>query len=241
MLSAATLARIVDAETSGLAAYAREVQQFGPLTAYASGAELPTDGAMLDPTQPLSDADLAQLLDFFAQQDIMSKVQTLGHVLPKSLATLSRAGLHLDYVLHLYTHNLHGVNVPNGIHTEQAADRAQWAGVAAGAFGESSAAIMHANAARADLQCWWAVVDGQPAGVGALTVDAGGVASLFSAATLPAYRARGVQSALLGARLHAAQQQGAQIATVFVSPSSGSERNVMRLGFKLSGMRLNFA
>jgi hypothetical protein len=67
-----------------------------------------------------------------------------------------------------------------------------------------------------------------------------GVALLFSGATLPGQRNRGVQSALLAARLHLAAQQGADFASVCVTPGSGSERNVRRAGFVQCGARLRF-
>ena len=67
------------------------------------------------------------------------------------------------------------------------------------------------------------------------------MAQLAGAATAPAHRRRGVQTALLAHRLQVAAAEGADLASVFVTPGSGSERNVQRAGFRLAGMRLTFS
>lgn len=60
-----------------------------------------------------------------------------------------------------------------------------------------------------------------------------GIAQLTGAATAPAFRRRGVQSALLSARLSDAHAAGADIAVVTTSPGSRSQQNVQRKGFQL--------
>ena len=69
--------------------------------------------------------------------------------------------------------------------------------------------------------------------------DVRSVALLFSAGTAPEYRSQGVQAALLPACLHLARQQGADLAVVYATPGSVSERNVVRVGFRMAGARLN--
>ncbi len=60
-----------------------------------------------------------------------------------------------------------------------------------------------------------------------------GVALLTGAATLPHHRRRGVQSALLTARLRAAGELECDIAVVTTQPGSKSQENVQRQGFEL--------
>jgi ribosomal protein S18 acetylase RimI-like enzyme len=60
-----------------------------------------------------------------------------------------------------------------------------------------------------------------------------GVAQLCGAATLPAHRRRGVQSALLRHRLASAAERGCDIAVVTTQPGSKSQENVQRFGFAL--------
>src|SRR5512132_603916 len=77
-----------------------------------------------------------------------------------------------------------------------------------------------------------ALRDGVIAG-GASFRMAEGVAQLTGAATAPAHRRRGVQSALLSARLTDAAAAGCDIAVVTTQPASNSQRNVQRRGFDL--------
>lgn len=60
-----------------------------------------------------------------------------------------------------------------------------------------------------------------------------GLAQLCGAATLPDHRRRGVQSALLRARLVDAAHDGCELAIVTTQPASKSQENVQRAGFTL--------
>jgi len=71
---------------------------------------------------------------------------------------------------------------------------------------------------------------GVPAGSAAARIDSG-VYQLCGAATLPAHRRQGVQSALLSARLEDARAAGCDLAVVTVEPGSRSQANVQRSGF----------
>ncbi len=73
---------------------------------------------------------------------------------------------------------------------------------------------------------------GEPAGAGAMRVH-GGVAQLCGAATLPAFRRRGVQTALLQQRLVVAAERGAGLCVMTTQPGSKSMQNAYRQGFVL--------
>jgi GNAT superfamily N-acetyltransferase len=73
---------------------------------------------------------------------------------------------------------------------------------------------------------------GEVAGGGSLRIS-GTVALLCGAATLPAHRRRGIQTALLDARLRDAAEAGCDLAIVTVQPGSKSQENVQRQGFSL--------
>ena len=77
-----------------------------------------------------------------------------------------------------------------------------------------------------------ALRDGVVAG-GASVLLADGIAQLAGAATAPAHRRHGVQTALLAARLADAVAAGCDIAVVTTQPASRSQRNVQRRGFDL--------
>jgi GNAT superfamily N-acetyltransferase len=75
-------------------------------------------------------------------------------------------------------------------------------------------------------------VDGAAAGAASLRVDAG-IAQLCGATTLPRFRRRGVQRALLEARLSLAAAAGCDVAVITTSPGSQSQANAQRQGFAL--------
>jgi GNAT superfamily N-acetyltransferase len=77
-----------------------------------------------------------------------------------------------------------------------------------------------------------ALCDGVPAGGGSMRVT-DGVAQLTGAATTPSFRRRGVQAALLSARLSDATLAGCDVAVVTTAPGSTSQKNVQRKGFQL--------
>jgi GNAT superfamily N-acetyltransferase len=60
-----------------------------------------------------------------------------------------------------------------------------------------------------------------------------GIAQFTGSATAPAHRRRGVQTALLSARLAGAAAAGCDIAVVTTQPGSRSQQNVQRRGFDL--------
>jgi len=77
-----------------------------------------------------------------------------------------------------------------------------------------------------------ALRDGIIAG-GATMRMAEGVAQLTGAATVPAHRRRGVQTALLSARLADAAAAGCDVAVIITQPGSKSQQNAQRQGFDL--------
>jgi GNAT superfamily N-acetyltransferase len=79
---------------------------------------------------------------------------------------------------------------------------------------------------------WLARRAGEIAGGASLRMSEG-VAQLCGAATLPAHRRHGVQTALLGTRLAAAARAGCDLAVVTTLPGSKSQHNVQRRGFEL--------
>ncbi len=72
----------------------------------------------------------------------------------------------------------------------------------------------------------------QAAGGGIMRID-DGVAQLGGAATRPVHRRRGVQTALIAARLAEAARQGCDLAVVTTQPGSKSQQNVQRFGFEM--------
>lgn len=97
---------------------------------------------------------------------------------------------------------------------------------------------------RPGWSCYVAYDGDLPAGAGALYVD-GAVGWLGLGATLPEYRGRGAQSAILAARIEDARRQGCRTVVTETGeladdrPSS-SYRNIVRAGFREAGVRQNY-
>jgi GNAT superfamily N-acetyltransferase len=86
--------------------------------------------------------------------------------------------------------------------------------------------------AAAGVRRYAALCDGVLAGGAGLRMS-DGVAQFAGAATAPRYRGRGVQSALLAARLADAAAAGCDVAVIVTQPGSRSQQNAQRRGFDL--------
>jgi GNAT superfamily N-acetyltransferase len=87
--------------------------------------------------------------------------------------------------------------------------------------------------------CYLARVGGRAAGGAALGIR-GSVAGLFGASTLPEFRNRGIQSALVRARLAAAKAAGCEWAMCIAQPGTTSHRNMEREDFGVAYTRVKF-
>lgn len=97
---------------------------------------------------------------------------------------------------------------------------------------EVIAAAIRDLVSAAGMRRYSAVHEGAVVGAASLrTTD--GIAQLTGAATAPSHRRRGVQSALLAARLADAAAAGCDLAVVTTQPGSKSQQNVQRQGFHL--------
>jgi GNAT superfamily N-acetyltransferase len=88
----------------------------------------------------------------------------------------------------------------------------------------------------AGTRLFLAMVDGKPAGAASIRY-AGAIALMTGAGTRPSYRRRGVQKALLAARLRDAASEGCELAVVTTQPGSTSQATVQRTGFDLAYVR----
>lgn len=88
------------------------------------------------------------------------------------------------------------------------------------------------DSAEAGAVRYAALRDGILAG-GATMRLVGGIAQLTGAATVPAHRRRGIQTALLSTRLADAAAAGCDVAVIIVQPGSKSQQNAQRQGFDL--------
>jgi GNAT superfamily N-acetyltransferase len=87
--------------------------------------------------------------------------------------------------------------------------------------------------------CFLAEVDGQPGAAAAMVIHKG-VSLLAGAATVPELRRRGLQGALLEARLNYAHEQGCDLAMMVTEAGSNSQRNAERKGFRIAYTRIKW-
>jgi GNAT superfamily N-acetyltransferase len=100
-------------------------------------------------------------------------------------------------------------------------------------FLTATAAIL---TARKNSPCFIAEIDGKSAAAGALSIHEG-VALFAGAATLPEFRRRGLQTALLHERLRYAFECGCDLAMMCAEPGGESQRNAQRRGFQIAYTR----
>lgn len=99
--------------------------------------------------------------------------------------------------------------------------------------------VMRMFASGKSAECYLARINGRVAGGATLAVR-GRIAGLFGASTLPAFRGRGVQTALLHTRMRRAAEQGCELAMSLARPGSASQRNITRQGFHTLYTRVKF-
>jgi GNAT superfamily N-acetyltransferase len=126
-------------------------------------------------------------------------------------------------------------------------DRADdFAAVVVGGYGmpEWTAPFAANVVGRPGWSCYVAYDGTSPAGAGALFVE-GAIGWLGFAATLPNYRGRGAQSAILAARIEDARKQRCRTVTTETGEleegrPANSYRNIVRAGFREVGVRPNY-
>jgi GNAT superfamily N-acetyltransferase len=90
-----------------------------------------------------------------------------------------------------------------------------------------------------NTECYLARIGGQVAGGGILAIR-GTIAGLFGASTLPEFRNRGVQTALLQTRVKDASEAGCNLAMSLTAVGSTSQRNILKQGFRVMYTRVKF-
>jgi GNAT superfamily N-acetyltransferase len=86
------------------------------------------------------------------------------------------------------------------------------------------------------VYCFLAEVDGNPGAAGALSLGEG-VALFTGASTVPEFRRRGLQAALLAERMRFALARGCDLAMMVAEAGSSSQRNAERKGFRIAYTR----
>jgi GNAT superfamily N-acetyltransferase len=253
--------RIEAAETELIAACARAarartgdgfVDRIGGGVASFTGADSPfTKVTGVGFAGVPGEAEWAAVEAAFAERDAVTQVELAHLADPEIAPLLSDRGYRLEgyeNVLGRDLRNLPAPEVPAGIEVRRsgAEEFEAWLAVVVEAsvhpdteglpwHDEFPRAILEnaqRDSAAAGLVRYVALRDGLIAGGAELNV-VGGVAQFAGAATAPEHRRRGVQTALLSARLVDAAAAGAEVAVITTQPGSKSQQNAQRRGFDL--------
>ena len=194
---------------------------------------------------PVADDELERLEAFYDERGAATAVEVASLADPGLLPTLSRRGYHVAEQTHVLIGPVAAAAGDAGpgraltVGRVGDADRAVWgATVLRGFFEgvegppESISDVMEAMTAAPGSSGWLARVEGEPAG-GAALLTHEGLALFAGDATLPPLRGRGVQTALILARLAEAARAGCDLSAACTQPGSASQRNYERHGFRV--------
>ncbi len=184
--------------------------------------------------------DLTKLEQFYAGVDMAASLQITSYASDAFLGLLAKRGYVVDGFRSNYVRNV--MRLPSrrdGIEVVRVTRDldATWGTAITVGFGSPPGVTKRWNAMICAIENehrFIAYVDGVPAGVGSLLTTDPGLAQFGGMTTVPAYRNRGVQAALLHARLAHARRLGCTLAMVSAISGNGSCRNIERAGFRFA-------
>jgi GNAT superfamily N-acetyltransferase len=222
----------------------KAVLEIGGGSASFGGTGSPINKALgLGIREPATAGHVDAVLAFFLERGAPAEIGVcpLGH--PSLLTHLTRARFVLsefEQVLVGTPETVHAAPPGPGIIVRGDVMATIWAPIAAAAFPQERTRMLiplgTALGSVPGASCFVATIDGEPAGAAALAIH-DDVALLFAASVIPAFRYRGVQGALLSARIAAARARGCRLFTVAAAPGSSSQRNAERAGFRVAYSR----
>lgn len=196
--------------------------------------------------QPLTSHDLDQIEQFYREHGAPSQVDLTPLHDPQVFEMFKDRGYaiaELNNVLYRRLEDLYGPSLPstNFEIRQSPAEEADLTGsiVEAAFFPDGAPEAFRGLIAplyqMESALAFVATVNGTPVACGTgIVISEHRVFALCGAGTLSAYRGRGLQTALLQARMSAALNAGCEYAVVVTQGGSSSQRNVERLGFRVA-------
>ncbi len=217
-----------------------------------TGVNSPLTQAMgLGLSGPVSEAEMERLENFFRSRGDAARVETCPLADASLIELFGKRGYRVTEYSNVLVRPLERMESwPSGapgvsIERVGSADADLWARTVAQGFAEHIPVtpeilqVMVLFCLTPAAKCYLARVDGEPAGGAALSILEG-IAGIYGASTLPAFRNRGVQTCLLRLRLSQAVADGCELAMTITQPGSTSQRNAERLGFGVVYTRSKF-
>ncbi len=214
---------------------------FGPGSPLSQAQGLGLVGAV-------SEQELDRLDDFFSSRGSGGSIEVSSLADPGLLPALSRRGYVVGEQTHMLVRpanldlgpaqDLNGKSIARIAEDDDAGHALLAETVLRGFFEgpgeppEGLDEVMGSMMAAPGSSGWMARWNGEPAG-GAVLVTHQGVSLLAGDATLPSFRGRGIQSALIRARIAHAGKIGGDLVAACTAPGSISQRNYERQGFRI--------
>ena len=196
---------------------------------------------------PVAEAELAQMEAFYAGRGLAPELSLCPLADESLVALLGARGYRIQMFMHTWVRELtdDGRRTTDDIVVRQIKPeeaelwvRTAWHGFAGDEVAPPEDLVISPYPTMTLATCWLAWLDGarlgdEPAGAGTLAIH-DGIAELFGTSTRSSCRGRGVQTALIHARMAAAAAAGCDLIAVHTDPGSASQRNVERAGFRLA-------
>jgi len=196
--------------------------------------------------RPVTDADLDRLEEFYRSHGAPAQVDLCPHTDPSLLELAKARGygiFELNNVLYRPLDHVEPVCVPTGITIRRSKreEASAFSDILSRCFFEKGDAPAGFAQMLAPLfqfpeaLTFVASLDDNPVAVAAgRLIPEHRIFAMFGAGTLPAYRGRGIQTALLRTRMKVAADAGCELAVVITQGGTTSERNCLRLGFQIA-------
>ncbi|MFO0747824.1 MAG: GNAT family N-acetyltransferase [Myxococcota bacterium] len=259
-MALATVRRIEAADADGALASVRALAALRPgqgvvaerlaggLVAYGGPGSPINRGRAFGMDGPVAAVELDAVVAFYRSRGLTAHLEVAPFADPSLVDGLAARGFAFAGFVHVLTlagdgavaSPAAGRRWPSG--AWRRATRADaWARLVGQGFGEDAPSATTMDLGRVvfelpEAACFQADLGGVPAGGGALRV-ADGVGWLFAGSTRPDQRGRGVQSALIAARVAHARAAGCDIVAVATRAGSASQRNLERAGFRVAYTR----
>lgn len=189
--------------------------------------------------------EIGEIVEFYRSRGATPRVDVCSLAESSLLEQLRAHGFQLHWFTNVLTRSIGGWDrldaPPAGVRVRVARpnDAELWSRIVAEGFlnggpyteveRQLGLIVFHRSAVRG----YFAEIDGEPVGAGALFTD-NGYAALAATSTRKEFRGRGVHTALIRARLREAQRLECELVGLFASPGSVSQRNAERHGFRLA-------
>lgn len=203
---------------------------------------------------PFLDGELERIEDFFTKRGVEPRIETSPYISRQALAQLQLRGWSLRAFESLLYRPIRAgelvtppvaTPVDVQVRTVEQSDSAGLQDFARVACSGFTAPGVEPTDAELELCLrtlnfytsfpFMAYVDGQPASAGVVEVSPTSgytIAALYALSTLSNFRRRGLQQALIAARLNFAAAHKADVALIGGRPGADTERNVRRMGFE---------